>query len=78
MKAISIKDARTCFSRILQDAEKGSPTEITKYGKPVARIVPIPSEPKRLPSLKDFRDSQQAPDQSLRDTLLKMREEERY
>jgi len=78
MKAVSIKDARTRFSRILQDAEKGSPTEITKYGKPVARIVPIPSAPKRLPSLKDFRDSQEPPGESLSDTLLKMREEERY
>ncbi|MFW5857138.1 MAG: type II toxin-antitoxin system Phd/YefM family antitoxin [Planctomycetota bacterium] len=78
MKSVSIRDARSTLSRILQDAERGAPTEITRYGKPVARIVPVPRTPKRLPSLRGFRDAQDAPAESLTDTVLKMREEDRY
>jgi prevent-host-death family protein len=45
MKQIGIFEGKTHFSALIDDAERGESTLVTRKGKPVARIVPI-DEPK--------------------------------
>lgn len=45
MRTVGIFEAKTHFSALIDDAEAGEPTTITRKGKPVARIVPW-EEPK--------------------------------
>ncbi len=41
MKTMALRDAKAGFSAVVQAAEGGESTTITKHGKPVARVVPI-------------------------------------
>jgi prevent-host-death family protein len=41
MKRVGIFDGKTQFSALIDAAERGEGTIITKRGKPVAQIVPI-------------------------------------
>lgn len=41
MKTMQAREAKAKFSELLQTAERGESTTITRHGKPVARIVPI-------------------------------------
>jgi prevent-host-death family protein len=56
---INIKKARTCFSELIERAERGEQIVVTRRGKPAARIVPsgptVP--PGRLPDLSAHRAS---------------------
>ena len=47
----STQEARLDFARIVRDAEYGHPTTITRYGKPVARVVPIQNEDNQTPAM---------------------------
>jgi len=38
-------EAKTHFSRIIEEAEKGADFVITRRGKPVAKIIPFRQEP---------------------------------
>lgn len=44
---ISVYDAKTHLSRILNDVEAGSEVTITRHGRPVARIVPVRARDER-------------------------------
>jgi prevent-host-death family protein len=39
--SVSVRDARAHLARLLDQAEEGEPTVITRGGSPVAAIVPI-------------------------------------
>ncbi|MDR2543743.1 MAG: type II toxin-antitoxin system prevent-host-death family antitoxin [Treponema sp.] len=39
-------EAKTHFSQILSKVENGADITITRRGKPVAKIIPFPKEPK--------------------------------
>jgi len=41
MKQVGIFEGKTHFSALVDDAERGESTLITRKGKPVARIVPV-------------------------------------
>jgi prevent-host-death family protein len=41
MKQVGIFEAKTHFSALVDDAERGESTLITRKGKPVARISPV-------------------------------------
>lgn len=41
MKTYQLRDAKAGFSAIVEAAEHGEPTLVTKHGKPAAMIVPI-------------------------------------
>jgi prevent-host-death family protein len=41
MKAIGIAEARSTFSALLKQVERGEEVVITKRGKAVARLVPV-------------------------------------
>lgn len=47
MKSASVHEAKTHLSRLLQEVQGGASIVITKGGKPVARLVPLASEPRR-------------------------------
>ena len=57
MKHIGIKQARQELPDLVDRAEAGEEIVITRQGKPVARITPIPRTPKALPSLASFRQA---------------------
>jgi prevent-host-death family protein len=40
MKTATVRDLRNCFARLSAWIENGEPVEITKDGKPFARLVP--------------------------------------
>jgi len=43
MRAIGIRELRQQASRYLRDVERGETLEVTDRGRPVARLVPVPS-----------------------------------
>ena len=47
MKTLQLKEAKTAFSAIVEAAEHGEPTIVTKHGQPAAMIVPF-DEGRRL------------------------------
>lgn len=48
MKQVNVHEAKTHLSRLLARAEKGEEIVIARAGKPVARLVRIPSRKKRV------------------------------
>ena len=75
MKALSVKEVRTRLSKVIHKAECGESTTITRYGKPVARIVPADTRRPVFPDLSEFRASIKPRGKTLTDTLREMREE---
>ena len=58
MKSIQVREAKAKFSALVEAAERGQPTTITRYGKPAAVLVPV-TDARRIypddhPSLVDF------------------------
>ncbi len=47
MEKINVHDAKTHFSRLLDQAEGGSEFVIAKAGRPVARLGPLEARPKK-------------------------------
>jgi len=45
VKHVSIQEAKTHFSRLVQEAAAGEEIVITKYGQPRARLVPLLHDP---------------------------------
>jgi prevent-host-death family protein len=41
MNTVQVREAKAKLSALIEAAEQGEPTRITKHGKPVAVIVPI-------------------------------------
>ena len=75
---INVKDARSKLSSLLDQVEDGGEVIIRRRGKEVARLVPPQGQDNLLPSLKDFRASIRISGESLRDVVIRGREEERY
>ena len=40
MRTVNVKEAKATLSALIQAAENGETTIVTKHGRPVARIVP--------------------------------------
>jgi len=80
MHALTVKQVRERLSQVVNDAERGGETVITRYGQPVARIVPIERDRPAFPDLTEFRKSLKIKpgEPTLTDTLLDMRREERF
>jgi prevent-host-death family protein len=49
MKTMQLREAKAGLSAIVQAAEEGEPTIITKHGKPTAMVVPIDEARKLYP-----------------------------
>ena len=41
MRTVQVRDAETGFSALVEAAERGEPTTITRHGRPAAVIVPV-------------------------------------
>jgi len=80
MHALTVKQVRERLSQVIGEAERGGETVITRYGKPVARIVPVEQDRPAFPDMTEFRKSLKVKPGSptLTDTLLDMRREERF
>lgn len=52
MKTMQVRDAKAGFSAVVEAAERGEPTVITKHGKPAAMVVPIDEARKLYPEKK--------------------------
>jgi prevent-host-death family protein len=49
MKTATVRDLRNRFPRVASWIAEGEPVEITKSGKPFARLVPaVPEKPRRF------------------------------
>jgi prevent-host-death family protein len=77
MQTISIREARGRFSHLVDLAEKGETTIITRHGKQTARVCPLPARRNVLPSLGKFRGSIARTGPGLAETVLRSRREER-
>lgn len=55
MVMINLATAKTRLSELLDQVEGGEDVVITRHGRPVARITPIESPKRPVPSLAEFR-----------------------
>ena len=79
MKSVSIKDARQHLAELVDSASRGSTTVITRRGKQVAILAPIPSESSsNLPDLAEFRQSIAIKGKSVSSTVIENRRNARY
>jgi len=46
-KIVNVHDAKTHFSKLLEQAHAGHEIILAKAGKPYARLMPLPAAPKR-------------------------------
>jgi len=75
---INIKEARNKISALLDLTQRGEEISILRRGKKVARLVPAANAEKRLPDLSNFRASITLQGDSLSQTVIDGRNEERY
>ena len=58
MRSIQIRDAKAKFSALIEAAEHGRPTTITRHGRPAAVVVPVEDArrlyPESQPSFADL------------------------
>ncbi len=58
MQSIQIRDAKAKFSALIEAAEHGRPTTITRHGRPAAVVVPVEDArrlyPENRPSFADL------------------------
>jgi prevent-host-death family protein len=77
MIEVNVKEARSKLSILLDRVERGEEIIIKRRGKKVALLV-SPERKNALPSLKDFRASISTTGKTLSETVIDMRQEERY
>ncbi len=56
MRLINIHQAKTHLSRLVEDAANGEEIVIAKAGKPIARLMPLGANARRVPKLGTLRD----------------------
>jgi antitoxin Phd len=52
MKTLHLREAKAQFSALIDAAEKGEPTIVTKHGRPAAMVVPIDAARRLYPENK--------------------------
>ena len=52
MEQVNVHQAKTHLSRLLERVNQGEEIVIAKSGRPMAKLVPMPSEPRRPGRLK--------------------------
>jgi prevent-host-death family protein len=80
VESINIRQAREKLSELVDSAEQGESIAITRHGKKVAVLGPVRQEGFHLPDLTEFRASMvgQHHGQALSNTIIELRENERY
>ena len=77
MLQVNVKELRTQLRRLIAQVEAGEEVIVTRRGKGVARLVPLPPTPQQLPDLTEFRASIKLKGKTPLETLLNLREEAR-
>ncbi len=79
MATVSIREARKRLSELVAAAERGESVTITRRGRKVARLGPVaPEGGRRLPDLSEFRASIRVRGKPLSETVIALRDEERF
>jgi prevent-host-death family protein len=83
MSTVNLADAKAHLSELIERVEAGESVEITRAGKPVARIVPIPAPPSpRKPvdveRLRAFAHTLPLETEDPGEFIRRMRDNERY
>jgi len=74
----SIKEARSTFSQLIDQVQKGETVGITRHGRQAAVLVSAHTATSTLPSLRNFRDKIKSTNRGLSDTVLQLRDEARF
>ena len=77
MHEVNVREARRQLASLLDAVEAGDQVVITRRGKQVARLMPPEPPPRQFPDLSEFRKSITSRGESLYETLMRMRDEER-
>jgi prevent-host-death family protein len=77
MIEMSVKEARSKLSRLLDRVEKGEEIAITRRGEKVALLV-SPEKKQKLPKLAAFRSSLKVSGKNLSETVIEDRLDHRY
>lgn len=56
MESVQVRDAKAKFSALVDAAERGQPTTITRHGRPAAVLVPIKDARRIYPEQASFLD----------------------
>ena len=57
MRTVQVRDAKAGFSALIEAAEKGEPTTITRHGRPAAVLVSVEDAKRLYPDKRpDFAD----------------------
>ncbi len=80
MDTVSLADAKAHLSALIDRVEGGETVEITRRGKPVARIVGIdrPRKPIDFEALRKLRELMPMQEESAGDFMRRLRDDERY
>ncbi len=79
MDTINIREARRRLSDVVNAAERGESTILTRHGRKVAQIAPAHMARKKgLPDLTEFRASIVVKGKSLMRTVVETRDRERF
>lgn len=80
MHRVNLADAKARLSELIDQVETGESIEITRRGRPVARLVAAtpPRKPVDLAELKAFTDTMPWQEQSAGDFIRWMRDTDRY
>ena len=73
MKQVGVYDAKARLAGLLDEVERGETIEITRHGKPVARLVPL-ATPKRnvaetIAAIREFRKGKRLNGITLRELI---------
>ncbi|TCZ65342.1 type II toxin-antitoxin system Phd/YefM family antitoxin [Roseicella aquatilis] len=80
MVTVTLADAKTQLSALVERAARGETVQITRCGKPVAQITPIEAPRKRisLEELRAFTDSLRIKGEPEPNQVRRMRDGDRY
>lgn len=76
MSTVTLAEAKTHLSHLLDQVEAGEEVVITRRGQPVARISPVEKPKRPIKSLAEFRSRMPRWRKSSAELLREMREEE--
>jgi prevent-host-death family protein len=78
--SVSIAEAKTHLSELVDRVNAGEPVQITRRGKPVAELVALPGPRKKIDiaALQALTDSMPFQEESAGDFVRRMRDEDRY
>lgn len=80
VEEVTVAEAKAHLSELIERAERGEPVQITRRGKPVARLTGVERrvKPIDLKALQALTASQPVQPEPARSWLRRVRDEERY